>query len=370
MADGADPPVASRRVHLAWASATAHLEAELARVFPGSRHAARSPFAVASFLSPEDAAKTPALAFATQTLARAEAVVAPSIKAWAGAIFERMMAGLRDHAGPVRVHVFKIGPAAAEPVSRRALFIDEELAERLHKKQRRLLRARVAADSPVSEDEAFVQAALESDTEGFVSVSLPEERRRLRRVTSRFPAGIVRVPGDRRPPSRAFRKLLEAEAHLGRAIGRGETCVDLGASPGSFSFVALERGASVVAVDRSPLRDDLMRHERLRFAEADAFRFTPDERPVDWLLCDVIAFPERTIDLVDRWLGQRLCRRFVVTVKFRGEDDYAKLEELKRVLERHGAEFTVRQLLENKNEVTAFGEAADGAKVEKHGARG
>jgi len=347
----------ARRVHLAWASATAHLEAELRRALPRSSHVARSPFAVESAIAPEEADAVPALAFAVQTLPFATPVSAPSIKAWAGAIFERMMADLRDHEGPVRLHVFRVGPAAAEPVSRRCLFVLEEIEARLHKKQRRLLRARVAAEAPVAEDEAHVQAALEGDAAGWVSVALPPERRRLRRVLSRFPAGIVRVPGDRRPPSRAFRKLVEAEAHLGRTIARGETCVDLGASPGSWSFVALERGARVTAVDRSPLRDDLMRREGLRFVEGDAFRFEPAPAPVDWLLCDVIAFPERTIELLDRWLARGLCRRFVATVKFRGADDYAKLEEVKRVLERRGAEFVVRQILENKNEVTALGAA-------------
>lgn len=79
----------------------------------------------------------------------------------------------------------------------------------------------------------------------------------------------------------------------------------------------MQRGARVIAVDRSPLRDDLMRSPRVTFHQGDAFRFVP-EAPVDWLLCDVIAAPERSIGLVLEWVRERRCRYFVVTIKFKG----------------------------------------------------
>jgi 23S rRNA (cytidine2498-2'-O)-methyltransferase len=112
-----------------------------------------------------------------------------------------------------------------------------------------------------------------------------------------------------------------------------------------------------------------MRHPRLAFRRGDAFKFRPDGAargadplpdwlvpPVDWLLCDVVAFPERTFALLRQWLAARWCRRFVVTVKFRGPADLARLAELKALLDASGAEFLVRRLRANKNEVTAAGE--------------
>jgi len=354
-------PSPERRVHLAFASAALPLLDELRRVFPGSRHAARSAYSCESDLAPEDAALEASLAFATQSLPAAEAVVAPSVKKWVSAILDRMGERLDEIEGPVRLHVYRVGPASSDPVPRRCRLIEEDLRARLHKKRRSLLRRLVAPDAPVSAaGEALVQAALETPDAGLVSIATPGVRHRLRRTISRFPAGLVRVAADRRPPSRAFRKLLEAEAHLGRPIASGERCVDLGASPGSWSFVALERGASVVAVDRSPLRDDLMSHERVTFVEGDAFRFEPENPPADWLLSDVVAFPRRIVDLAGRWLGEGLCRRFVLTMKFRGSADYPVIESLKSVLALFGAEFQVRQLLENKNEVTAYGTARQG----------
>ena len=50
------------------------------------------------------------------------------------------------------------------------------------------------------------------------------------------------------------------------------------------------------------------------------------------------------------------CRRFVVTVKFKGEDDGGALAELKALLARAGTAHVVRRLDANRNEVTAWGE--------------
>ena len=81
------------------------------------------------------------------------------------------------------------------------------------------------------------------------------------------------------------------------------------------------RRARVVAIDRSPLRPDLMANPALTFLRGDAFKYQPPET-VDWLLCDVIAFPQRIIDLLQTWIAGRWCRRFCVTIKFRGNAEY------------------------------------------------
>jgi 23S rRNA (cytidine2498-2'-O)-methyltransferase len=101
-----------------------------------------------------------------------------------------------------------------------------------------------------------------------------------------------------------------------------------------------------------------MEHPRLTFSRGDAFRYEPRE-PVDWLLCDVIAFPTRSFELLETWLARRWCRWFCVTIKFKGADDYPMLEDFKARLASSAAEFRLRRLTNNKNEVTAFGRAPD-----------
>jgi 23S rRNA (cytidine2498-2'-O)-methyltransferase len=173
-------------------------------------------------------------------------------------------------------------------------------------------------------------------------------------ILSPYPKGEIPIAVDKAAPSRAFAKLVEAEQRLGRRILPGETCVDLGAAPGSWTYVALNRGAQVIAVDRAPLRDDLMRNPSLRFHRADAFKFVPDA-PVDWLICDVIAEPVRSMELVLDWVRHKRTRHFVVTIKFKGQADYALLEQLKHGLPPLCDEFFLSRLCANKNEACVFG---------------
>ena len=362
-----------------------HLADELARTLPGRATAPIAPGvlhldrAAAPHAAP---AADPSLAFATQVLPDARPVMATSVARWAERCTDLVLDALGAHAGPWRLHVL----AAPVPGSRlgagRAQLVRTQLVAQLKERRRALHRALVADDATPWRDaagsaargtealvasdaavpdaapgaDALVQVLLTDLEAGWISIARDPARHAWRHVLSRFPAGVVEVPEDRGPPSRAYRKLLEAELHLGARIETGQRCVDLGASPGGWSAVALARGASVLAVDRAPLREDLMAHPLLAFRQGDAFRHAPDPAaPADWLLCDVIAFPERTLELLARWLAAGGCRRFVVTLKFRGTEDYGRLEECKALLAARGGTWLLRQLGANRNEVTACG---------------
>ena len=45
--------------------------------------------------------------------------------------------------------------------------------------------------------------------------------------------------------------------------------------------------------------------------------------PVDWWCSDIVAYPERLLDLVTRWLEAGQVRNLVCTVKFQGPTDHA-----------------------------------------------
>ncbi len=332
---------------------------ELGRVFPGSSNRQLGPGWIESQQPAELHTCEPCVAFAAQCLPQAEAMSAPSISKWAQSAGAWLIEALREHEGPWRLHLYCV-PTPDGPVGpARVRLIEQAVVDLLRKKQRRLLRLRVEEPAALwSSDEALVQIGLATATTGFVSATLPEERHRLRRVVSRFPGGFVEIPPDASAPSRAFSKLAEVQIRLGRSVLADEHCVDLGSSPGSWAYLALRKGAHVTAVDRSPLREDLMRHARLSFVRGDAFRYEPPSA-VDWLLCDVIAYPSRTFELLHSWLERRWCRWFCTTVKFKGQDEYHKLEELKHWLSASGADFFLRRLSSNKNEVMAFGQVSE-----------
>jgi len=63
------------------------------------------------------------------------------------------------------------------------------------------------------------------------------------RCTSPFPNGEIAFVEDRSgPPSRAYLKLWEALTLIGRHPKPGETCIDLGASPGGWSWALSKMG--------------------------------------------------------------------------------------------------------------------------------
>lgn len=257
---------------------------------------------------------------------------------------------------PWRLHVLCANYPGSALRASRAQLVEQALLDELKKSKRAVARER-CLDNPLAwrAGERLVQLALVRSDLSFLSVCEPLAQPQFHQVLSRFPGGEIEAPDNKEPPSRAYRKLLEAELHLGQAVATDESVVDLGASPGGWTYIALARGARVTAVDRSPLRQDLMAHPNLEFRKADAFKYRPDDPPVDWMMSDVVAFPQRMIELLDTWVGQRLCRRFVVTIKFRGQEDYPLLEAIKTTLRRRGAPFLLRRLLSNKNEVTAMG---------------
>lgn len=327
----------------------------------------------------------PAFAFVRQGLPDAEFVAAPSVGAWVREVVDRMMVRLPDER-PWRLQVGAFygakprermgarawhsatrwtrdrptdsAPAAPEVAAHAGRFrcqlIEEGVRDRLKERRRHRLKVQVVDPVPFGPDEGLVQVLLVGPDRGWISILPAPGRGEWHRILSPFPWGEVPVAVDKAAPSRAFAKLVEAEQRLGRTIGPGETCVDLGASPGSWTYVAVQRGARVTAVDRSPLRTDLMEHSRVEFVSGDAFRFRP-KRAVDWLLCDVIAAPDRSIDLLLEWLGEGLMRRFVVSIKLRGPGDHPALERLKRELPRWCDDWRVLQLSANKGEVCAFG---------------
>ena len=44
------------------------------------------------------------------------------------------------------------------------------------------------------------------------------------------------------------------------------------------------------------------------------------ETSVDWMVCDVAAYPVRIVELVGKWCKQKAAKRIVVTMKFQGPE--------------------------------------------------
>ncbi|HEY6982242.1 SAM-dependent methyltransferase [Reyranella sp.] len=169
------------------------------------------------------------------------------------------------------------------------------------------------------------------------------------RCSSAFPNGEVTFVEDRTgPPSRAYLKLWEALVRLRRWPQPGERCVDLGASPGGWTYVLARLGASVVAVDKAPLDPQIAAMPGVEWRGESAFALAPEAiGPVDWLFSDVICYPARLLRLVERWRGSALARNFVCTIKFQGATDHESAAAFAAI-----AGARVMHLHHNKHELT------------------
>lgn len=147
--------------------------------------------------------------------------------------------------------------------------------------------------------------------------------------TSPFVNGEVRFVEDKEnPPSRAYLKLWEALTRLGRWPAPGETCLDLGAAPGGWTWALARLGAQVTAVDKAPLDPAVAAMPGVTWRGESAFALDPrQEPPVEWLFSDVICYPARLLGLVRRWIAAGTARHLVCTVKFQGATDHDAVAE-------------------------------------------
>jgi 23S rRNA (cytidine2498-2'-O)-methyltransferase len=147
------------------------------------------------------------------------------------------------------------------------------------------------------------------------------------------------------PPSRAYLKLWEAFARIGHWPQPHETCIDLGAAPGGWTWVLASLGATVTAIDKAPLDPSVAAMPGVTCRQESAFASDPE--PVDWLCSDIIAYPDRLLALLRRWIDAGAARHIVCTIKFQGPTDHTASDAFAAI---PGAQ--VVHLFNNKHELT------------------
>ena len=178
-----------------------------------------------------------------------------------------------------------------------------------------------------------------------------------------WPMGIPRLKFPREAPSRSTLKLEEAwhqfipREQWDQRLGDDMTGVDLGASPGGWTYQLVRRGMLVTAIDNGPMAESLMDTGLVQHLMADGFTWQPKQL-VDWMVCDIVEKPARSTSLIETWLGEGLCREAVVNLKLPMKQRYA---EVRRLLDRMEATFKARkvkvsiackQLYHDREEVT------------------
>lgn len=153
------------------------------------------------------------------------------------------------------------------------------------------------------------------------------------------------------PPNRAYLKLWEALSLLNHLPRPGELAVDLGASPGGWSYVMQTLGTRVIAIDKAPLETRIARLPNIQYLQQSAFAFEPNNtsEPIDWLLSDVACYPERLYPFVMKWIESTIVKQFIFTLKLQGETNLDIIRQFQAI---PGSR--VVHLYQNKHEVTFF----------------
>jgi 23S rRNA (cytidine2498-2'-O)-methyltransferase len=166
------------------------------------------------------------------------------------------------------------------------------------------------------------------------------------------PGGRARAAGAGDAPSRAARKLEEAFAWIGRAPEAGDHAVDLGAAPGGWTAVLLQRRVRVIAVDPANMAPGLRGRRGLAHVKASAFEFWPDE-PVDWLFCDMAWRPLEVAALLARWGKRKLAHGLVANVKLPMKQRARHVAEVRKIIAGGGwQDVRTRQLYHDREEIT------------------
>jgi 23S rRNA (cytidine2498-2'-O)-methyltransferase len=167
-------------------------------------------------------------------------------------------------------------------------------------------------------------------------------------LSSPFPDGEVTFHEDKTAPSRAYLKLWELFTIDRVRPQAGSRCIDLGASPGGWTYVLASIGCEVLAVDRAELAPEVARMPGVTSLVRNAFTLKPaDVGPVDWLFSDLICYPEQLLGLVQTWLESGMCKNFVCTIKFKGPTDHLTTGKFAAIAGSH-----LRHLSQNKHELT------------------
>jgi 23S rRNA (cytidine2498-2'-O)-methyltransferase len=174
-----------------------------------------------------------------------------------------------------------------------------------------------------------------------------------------WPLGIPRLKFPREAPSRSTLKLEEAflvllsPAERERWLKPGMTAVDLGASPGGWTWQLAHRSIRTTAIDNGPMDGALMQSGVVTHLREDGFRYRP-RKAVDWLVCDMVEQPKRIAALVAGWLRDGACRYAMFNLKLPMKKRYEETRACLDVVRGVASEVRARQLFHDREEITTF----------------
>ncbi len=196
-----------------------------------------------------------------------------------------------------------------------------------------------------------------SGQQGYVGLSYPENNSPLEN-------GIMRLKFPNEAPSRSTLKLEEAflqfipKAEWDKRLGGGLNAVDLGSSPGGWTYQLVKRSMMVTAIDNGPMAESLMQTGQVKHLTVDGFKFEPQKKNVYWVVCDMIEQPQRVAERMGDWLINGWCQEAIFNLKLPMKKRYETVTEILAQLEQRLVDadikfrLQVKHLYHDREEVT------------------
>ncbi len=179
----------------------------------------------------------------------------------------------------------------------------------------------------------------------------------LQPLKGSFAGGKIAFVEDKTgPPSRAYLKLWETLTLTGIYPAKAEHVLDLGATPGGWSYVAASLGAQVTMIDRSAPDEKLMKKfPRLKFIAGDGLHPAPALlETASVILSDMACEPAKLLNSVREWTQLPKLRAMICTLKVHGMSDKRVVGDFAQIA---GSE--IYHLWHNGHELTWVWQASD-----------
>lgn len=202
---------------------------------------------------------------------------------------------------------------------------------------------------PVIRDAEVILTLFAAETELLAGWGTPAQ------LLSDWPGGAVRFQREEGQISRAKFKLLEAERTFGLQLADHRNALDIGAAPGGWTSLLLERGLRVTAVDPAELHPTLAGHPRLTHLKQNASDVKLPRGSVDLLVCDMSWSPMLMAKLVLE-LAPALAydADAVITVKLMHRKPLQTIRDVIAKLETAFELRKAKQLFHNRDEITLY----------------
>ncbi|CAG7645521.1 Ribosomal RNA large subunit methyltransferase M [Paenibacillus solanacearum] len=212
----------------------------------------------------------------------------------------------------------------------------------------RVLDTDFAAIPAVKDVDRIVSVFL-TDGKLYAGMSKPQDN------LSDWPGGAIRFRREEGQISRAKFKLLEAEAAFGLDFAQYRSALDIGAAPGGWTSLLLERGLQVTAVDPAKLDAALLHHPKLTWLQKNAGDVTFADGTFDLLVCDMSWGHRQMTKLVKGLLyALQPGGTAVITLKLMHKKAFQSLREAVGDLSPELELQQAKQLFHNRDELTLF----------------